>query len=193
MKIKLATQSPYKKKLFQRLAITFQSMRSPFDEELFDKSKIKVNELSKKMSFEKANACLEKFPSDLIIGADQVCLLDLKKFSKPREKKNAIETLMQLQGKTHHLMTSYCILYKKAVIERTQIAKMRMRSLSLSEIESYLDLDEPYDCAGSYKLECSGISLFEEIEVEDYNSIVGLPLIHLRKDLESLGVKPFEK
>ena len=97
------------------------------------------------------------------------------------------EQLMKMQGQEHTLITSYCILSKDNEVIRTNITKLKMRSLNSLQVKNYLREDNPIDCAGSYKLELKGISLMEKIETSDHTAIVGLPLIMLGNDLSDLG------
>ncbi len=107
---------------------------------------------------------------------------------KPGNFPQAFDQLNFLTGKTHALFTAVAIAYRGELLRHVDITRLTMRSLTSAEVVSYLHADEPYDCAGSYKLECHGITLFEKIESADYTAIVGLPLIALTSMLRSLGV-----
>ncbi|MCX7978758.1 MAG: Maf family protein, partial [Bdellovibrionaceae bacterium] len=87
----------------------------------------------------------------------------------------------------HELITALCVLYKGTEITHEVITRIQLHPLSLEQIENYVDLDEPLDCAGSYKIESHGISLMARIETEDFSAIQGLPLLALGKILRSCG------
>ena len=92
-----------------------------------------------------------------------------------------------MQGKEHTLITATCLSEDDGDNLFTSIAKMKMRALDKDAITRYVDYDNPIDCAGSYKLESLGISLFESIDVDDWTGIIGLPLLHLSKHLREHG------
>ncbi len=95
-----------------------------------------------------------------------------------------------MQGKTHRLLTAFCLLKENGdIFTDIDITELTMKKLTDKQINWYLDADEPYDCAGSYKLECFGISLFEKIMSEDQTAIMGLPLLKLSNQLNRLGMQ----
>lgn len=185
----LASSSKYRIELLSRLNIPFESKSPEIDEELI-KNKIKNPiELVKKLSFLKANKIAKKYPNSTIIGSDQVICLDQTIFDKPLSVDNAILQLRKLSGHQHSLITAVTIIKKEQSITFHNITLLKMRDLNIQEIESYVKKDQPLDCAGSYKVESLGISLFDSIDTSDFTSIVGLPLIQLTSNLKSLGFK----
>jgi septum formation protein len=187
-KIILASKSPYRKQLLERLGIEFLTANSDFDEQpLKDKISDPI-ELTKELSIAKAQAVAKNNPDAIIIGSDQVCHIDGAILGKPGTIIGAQNQLMRLQGKIHELITSYAIIEGEKVIVSTNITKLKMRKLSENQVKKYLSTDNPIDCAGAYKLELNGISLMEYIDTEDYTSIIGLPLIKLANDLNKLGI-----
>jgi septum formation protein len=187
MELILASQSKYRIELLSRVYQDFTCISPKINEDEFKNQGFSPLRLAEKLAFEKAYS-LKKADS-VVIGSDQVCSLGEKIFSKPGNRKKAIETLTFIQGTTHNLYTSVCIMTYETSICWTNIAKLSMRKLTVLDIENYLDLDEPYDCAGSYKLERAGISLFEKIECDDFTAIQGLPLLQLCQELSKLGFR----
>ena len=182
----LASKSPYRKELLERLGIPFICENSGFDENPL-KSKIKDPvELTQQLSLGKANA-IKPSSQSIVLGSDQVCFLAGKILGKPGSMKNAALQLKEMSGQTHKLITSYALVIGKESIVKTNITELKMRILSSTQIERYLKKDQPLDCAGSYKLELAGISLMERIETTDHTAIMGLPLIELSQDLIELG------
>ncbi len=133
-----------------------------------------------------------------VIGGDQLVHFEGKILGKPITHSQAIATLTSLQGKSHQLVTSVCFRRAIGTLNNTDesrefeevftnLTELRMRPLSLEQIETYLRRDSPLDCAGSYKIESAGISLFEEIRTEDFTAIEGLPLLKLGTLLRAAG------
>lgn len=177
MNLILASTSPYRKEQLERLSVPFTCHSPNVDEEQF-KGKIADPELlAKTLATLKARNILEKFPNEFIIGGDQVLNIKGKILGKPLTKEKAIEQLSLLSGKTHELITATTYLSKEKRIEKTIIAKMKMRKLSLKQISNYVEREMPLKCCGSYMLENQGIALFDEIDCLDYTAIIGLPLM----------------
>ena len=123
------------------------------------------------------------FPNHLVLGCDQICLLENKIFSKPRTAERAIDQLKELSGKTHHLIGQYVFSKDNAVIHEVEIVcTMNMRELSLNEIQNYVKLDEPFFACGAYKYEENGHQLFSEVK-GSLEAINGLPLSEILKGL----------
>lgn len=189
MDIVLASTSPYRKELLERLRIPFKAQNpnlheGPFKERIHDPLV-----LTKTLAFEKARSLLLQFPQSLIIGADQIALFEGEILGKPKERKKAFAQIKKLQGRTHQLITSVCLLGPQEFKEEfSDITELTMRPLSQEEIDRYLCLDQPLNCAGSYKIESLGISLFQKIQTQDATAIMGLPLIQLSKVLREVGL-----
>ena len=123
------------------------------------------------------------FPNHLVLGCDQICLLENKIFSKPRTAERAIGQLKELNGKTHHLIGQYVFSKDNAVIHEVEIVcTMNMRELSLNEIQNYVKLDQPFFACGAYKYEENGHQLFSEVK-GSLEAINGLPLSEILKGL----------
>lgn len=184
----LASGSVYRKELLKRLGIDFECIPSSVDESIL-KSQVKDPvTLAKELSVLKAKDIAKLHPDKIIIGSDQVCFFKDQILSKSGSKEKSFDILKTLSSHEHILATAYTIVYKDRVITKVNETKLKMKSLSDEMIKKYIELDDPIDCAGSYKLELHGISLFESIQTTDQTAIIGLPLIELGLDLESLGV-----
>ena len=185
----LASKSPYRKQLLSRLGISFDCIDSNYDESTL---KLEINDptiLTQKLALNKALEVKKKYSDSIIIGSDQVCHFNNKVLGKAGNIVGAKEQLLSLQGQFHELVTSYVIIHQDQIIEHTNITKLKMRNLTEEQIKNYLILDNPIDCAGSYKLELNGISLMEDIQTSDHTAIIGLPLISLANDLNKIGVQ----
>jgi septum formation protein len=123
----------------------------------------------------------------VILGSDQVVAFDGKILGKPGSKEAARDQLRALAGATHALVTAIALAHGGKIIEHVDLTKLTMRSLTSEQIARYVDADDPIDCAGSYKLEARGITLFTAIDSADHTAIVGLPLIAVTSMLGWLG------
>ena len=123
-----------------------------------------------------------------MIGCDQVAVLDNQLLDKPGTVDGATAQLRQLRGREHRLITAVTILHSDGMIEFADVTRLQMRTLTDGEISRYVQSEQPLDCAGSYKIEGLGITLFERIDSHDQTAIIGLPLIQLSNELRKLGV-----
>ena len=114
-------------------------------------------------------------------------VLDDVIFGKPKSIESACVQLQKMQGRTHQLLTGVALVSGSQELTFLNVCQMTLRPLTQTEIENYIRLDLPLDCAGSYKIEKSGISLFEKIECEDWTAIQGLPILRLTSELVKLG------
>lgn len=183
----LASSSKYRQELLARLGVPFRALAPNIDEDHYKLIIPVAVELAEQLSFYKAEAILKLHPHACVIGSDQVAEIDGKILGKPHTREQAIEQLSLLQGTEHALVTSMCIMTSEEKIIYTDRTFLRMRDLSIDQIERYLDYDQPYDCAGSYKLESRGIALFKKIEGHDHTAIQGLPLMKVAEILNCLG------
>jgi MAF protein len=140
----------------------------------------------------KAVAVAERHPEAIVIGSDQVACIDDQVLGKPGDRARAIAQLERAAGRTVVFQTGLCVL--NAITGRTQTLvepfRVHFRPLSRRHIEAYVDREQPYDCAGSFKSEGLGIALFDRLEGDDPSALVGLPLIRLITLLESEGCYP---
>ncbi len=186
-KIILASESPYRRELLSRLGVAFKTSPAFIDEDSVKREITEVHQLTQTLARLKAQKVLQNFPDALVIGSDQALSLNRALFSKPGTPEKAIQQLKQMVGKTHQLVTAVCLASKENIIEFENTAQLTMRPLSSEEINRYVEEEKPLNCAGSYKIEGAGIKLFEKIEMDDFTSIVGLPLIQLTSYLRDLG------
>lgn len=148
-------------------------------------------QLTKKLAFLKAKKIANDQKSHydaVIIGSDQVSVLGKDILGKPYNLENAIKQLMSMSGQKHQLVTSVCVLYQDKVFEWQDTTTLRMRELTSEQCRDYVTKDDPLMCAGSYKIESLGITLFESIDTKDFTAITGLPLISLTTVLKELKV-----
>lgn len=187
-KLVLASSSPFRKALLKKIYSSFDSASPDIDES--SKPNESPMDLSKRLALEKASALTEQFPNHLIIGSDQVAMLDGIQLTKPGSHENCIKQLTFSSGKTITFHTSLCLLNSETLesIIDVDICKVQMKRLSAEQIENYVTRDKPYGCAAAFKSEGLGIALFEKITGEDPNALVGLPLIKLTTALKQMGV-----
>ena len=184
----LASTSIYRRELLERLQIPFQTASPDVDETPLPGESAK--QTSRRLSYEKAHAVASHYPDALIIGSDQVALLDQQQIGKPLTHDNAVRQLSGMRGKTVTFYTALSLFNARSGDIQTEVAENRVsfRQFSDSEIENYLRKEQPYHCAGSAKSEGLGIALFSKIEGDDPNALVGLPLILLVGMLKKQGV-----
>jgi len=184
----LASSSPYRRSLLQRLEIPFES-ESPDVDESQHKGETPTD-LVLRLAEMKAAAIARAHPESLIIGSDQVAIADNDILSKPGNHENAITQLKKVSGKSIVFLTGLCLINtannnsQKDCISYT----VHFRELTEDEIERYLLQEKPYDCAGAFKSEAYGISLMQRMEGDDPTSLIGLPLIRLAEMLRSEGL-----
>jgi septum formation protein len=183
----LASTSPYRRALLTRLGVPFRCVAPVFEETSIPLEGRSPSALAEVLADGKAASVAACEPAATVIGCDQVVALEGKLFSKPHTQSRAIEQLQAMGGRVHELITAMVVLDPGRAFRHTDVTRMRMRPLSLAEIERYVSHDQPFDCAGSYKLEERGIILFESIETDDHTAITGLPLIALTTILRELG------
>lgn len=127
-----------------------------------------------------------------VIAGDQLVDFNGEILGKPRDYAGAFLQLQKLRGKIHQLITAVTIKTTNAEFHLNHITTLKMKDLSSTEIENYLKKDEPYDCAGSYKIEKSGLVLFSQINTDDFSAIQGLPLLWISEKLKELGYEFFQ-
>lgn len=184
----LSSTSPFRKTLLEKLGIPFTSASPNIDEVALANEN--AQQLVRRLAEKKAKAVATTHPNALIIGSDQVATIDGSIVGKPGNRAKAIEQLVQASGKKITFYTGLC-LYNSHT-EQSQLCceqfHVHFRSLELAQIERYLDIEQPYNCAGSFKSEGLGIALFRKLEGDDPNSLIGLPLIRLIDMLANEGV-----
>lgn len=189
MELLLASTSPYRKALLDRAGIPVATCKPDVDESLTKKQISDPQVLAETLAQLKATSGKELTGAEWVIGSDQVACFGKLIFDKPGTRGNAQKTLKILQGRSHKLITSVHLITPSKSLTWSNITTLHMRELSERDIDIYLDTDEPWDCAGSYKLECAGIRLFEKIESTDFTAIQGLPMIELCNQLLKFGYR----
>lgn len=185
----LASTSIYRSQLLSTLQIPFQTAAPDVDETPLPGES--AEQTSWRLSRIKAEVVAKRFPDALIIGSDQVALLDGQQIGKPLTHDNAVLQLRTMRGKTVEFYTALSLLNAVTGNMQTEVAvtKVSFRSLSDEQIERYLKKEQPYHCAGSAKSEGLGIALISSIRGDDPNALIGLPLILLVSMLEKQGVR----
>lgn len=186
--IVLASTSIYRGELLSTLQIPFQVAAPNVDETPLPGEDAKQTSI--RLSQLKAQAVAHNHPNALIIGSDQVALLDGQQLGKPLTHDNAVRQLRAMRGKTITFYTALTLLNARNGTMQMDLAETQVsfRQLSDDEIERYLVKEQPYHCAGSAKSEGLGIALISRIEGDDPNALIGLPLISLVTMLKNQGV-----
>lgn len=187
-KIILASTSVYRKQQLERLHICFETAAPNVDENSLKAKGLDHIELSRELSRRKARNISHANSDAIVIGGDQVASFNQIILSKPKTREKAFDQLKLLAGKEHRLISSLAIIAENQEFVHTCTAKMKMRMLSDEQIKRYIDIDQPLQSCGSYRLEALGISLFEKIDCEDYTSIIGIPLMWTARALSTLGI-----
>lgn len=184
----LASTSIYRSQLLSTLQIPFQTAAPQVDETPLPGEDSRQTSL--RLSQLKAQAVAQLHPNALIIGSDQVALLNGQQLGKPLTHDNAVRQLRAMQGKTVIFHTALTLLNAINGSMQTELSETRVsfRPLCDDEIERYLNKEKPYNCAGSAKAEGLGIALISRIEGEDPNALIGLPLINLVTMLKKQNV-----
>jgi septum formation protein len=185
--IVLASSSEYRRGLLDRFLDQFEAISPEVDES--NPEGLEPEALAAHLARKKAEAIASTARDALVIGADQLAVLEDKVLGKPGDHKNAIEQLLAASGKAVTFMTAVCILDPVGRTRHEHIDKttVRFRQFDRRHAEAYLRLDEPYDCAGSFKIEGAGFVLFESVKTDDPTALVGLPMIWVSDRLIDLG------
>lgn len=189
--ILLASSSRYRKQLLERLDLPFNCASPDIDESPLPGETAEA--LAVRLATQKAEALAEQNPNTLIIGSDQVAALpDGSLLNKPGSHEQAAIQLTRSSGQSVQFLTGLAVLDTQTGTLKTHCEPftVHFRNLSKGEITGYLNKEQPYDCAGSFKMEGLGITLFSSLEGRDPNSLIGLPLIALCDMLRELGVNP---
>ncbi|MGB5831521.1 MAG: nucleoside triphosphate pyrophosphatase [Thiohalocapsa sp.] len=184
----LASTSPFRRELLARLGLDFETASPNIDERRLPGET--AQSLVLRLAEAKARAVASSYPNALIIGSDQVASIGGAMLGKPGTRECAIAQLSQASGRTAQICTGLCLF--DTASGRIQVCcepyKVRFRILSATQIEAYVDREQPFNCAGSFKSEGLGIALFERLEGSDPNALIGLPLIRLIDMLATAGV-----
>ena len=195
MKLLLASTSPYRRALLERLGVPFDVASPTFDEDaqtpLF--ASMTDSAFALKLADGKAESLADTHAQHLILAADQIATVDAPErtlLHKPGTPQRAVDQLMLLAGRTH-VLTTGMVLLNVATGERQHAVDqqwLRMRAFDRGEARAYVDAAAPLDCVGAYRIEDRGITLFEAVSGEDITGVMGLPLLHVCRLLRGFGL-----
>ena len=187
----LASSSQTRKDLMNRLGVAYDCISPEIDES--PQGELHADDLAKRLAFQKARVIAELNLNAIIIGSDQVAWREHAPYDfigKPLSVENAIQQLQENSGKIVFFSTALSVQHLRSGFERTLVEhyQVKFRQLTLAEIERYIEIDQPLHCAGSFKCESLGISLFEKMVGDDQTTLMGLPMIQLCKILRQFGI-----
>lgn len=183
----LASSSPYRADLLKRLGLPFETRSPDIDEAPLPGEP--PEHLVARLAQAKARTVGATFPKALVIGSDQVAVLDQRILGKPGNHEQAAQQLRAAAGREVVFYTGLCLFNTATGHVNTIVEPFRVqfRPLTGEQIEHYLRREQPYQCAGSFRCESLGIALFERLQGDDPNTLIGLPLIRLTGMLEQEG------
>jgi septum formation protein len=186
--IVLASTSKYRRELLARLGLPFEVAAPGVDEAPLPNEA--PQETSRRLAEAKARAVAVRFPQAIVIGSDQVAVLDGLVLDKPGDHGNAVRQLKAMRAREVVFHTALCLCHAASGRAQTRVVPyyVRFRDYSDAQIERYLQREQPYDCAGSARCEGLGIALIAEMRGSDPNALIGLPLIALTEMLAEHGV-----
>ena len=185
----LASSSPFRKQLLDRLQLDFECMSPDVDESiLVDETAV---EYVRRLALSKARVIAQQHGDAIVIGSDQCAVLEGEIIGKPGNHARALQQLRRAQGKCVRFHTAVCVLRQTGAIELIEEVpfEVEFRQLSDRQLEHYLRVEQPYQCAGSFMAEGYGACLFKRMRGDDPNALVGLPLFKLIEMLEAVGVE----
>jgi septum formation protein len=187
-RIVLASASPRRKELLERMGLRFEVDPTSYDEGKTSASE--PHEMATELSLGKARAAARRHRNVIIIAADTLVVLGDRIIGKPHTNAEARGMLRALNGRTHSVVTGFTILDTESgkVLSRSVETRVHMRKLTVKEIDCYVRTKEPLDKAGGYAIQGRGAVLVDRIE-GDYSNVVGLPLSALAESLKEFGVK----
>jgi len=181
----LASSSPYRAQMLERLGLAFSTATSGIDET--PEPGESPQRLVRRLALAKAKRIAPEHPDALIIGADQVSVLGDEILGKPGSRERAIGQIQRMSGKRVDYLSGIALVGPG--IERIDIVPTRLtyRELDQAEIERYVDRDRPFDCAGAMRSESLGIALLETLSSDDPSALIGMPLIRIAQWLRAAG------
>lgn len=184
----LGSTSRYRRELLSRLKVPFEVCAPDVDETPLQSEQPAA--LAQRLALAKAQAVAQKYPQAVVIGSDQVADLQGQPLGKPGTHERAVVQLRMMRGQTVIFQTALAVVCLESGFVQQDIAAVRVlfRDLSDQEIENYLCIEQPYDCAGSAKSEGLGIALLERIDNDDPTALIGLPLIRTARMIRAAGV-----
>ncbi|MYN28657.1 Maf family nucleotide pyrophosphatase [Duganella levis] len=189
----LASSSAYRKELLSRLQLPFEVVVPAIDESPQPGETPSATAL--RLALEKAAAVAAKMPGAIVIGSDQVATLDDEQIGKPGNHANALAQLQKMRGREVIFHTALCVWDGRDGSHQLQDIQtvVKFRDLPDAELDAYLRIEQPYDCAGSAKNEALGIAILERIDSNDPTALTGLPLIALTGMLRNIGITFFQQ
>lgn len=184
----LASTSRYRRAMLESLGLLLEVEDPGVDEQTLMRGSTAPRGVAEGLASAKARAVASRRADAIVLAGDQVVSLDGDMLGKPGSHEAACAQLKRLAGKSHVLITSVCVISRGESWLHTDETRLTMRALTDGEIGRYVDRDQPFDCAGSYKFEALGIALFSKLETADPTAILGLPLLALLKRLRVLGI-----
>ncbi len=184
----LASSSPFRRELLSRLQLDFDSLSPDIDERPLPGER--AEDYVRRLAREKARAIAVSHPDALVIGSDQCALLDGRILGKPGSPERALQQLREAQGKEVLFHTGLCVMRLSDGFEAVDCVDFRVgfRQLDDDRLRHYLEVEQPWNCAGSFKSEGYGVVLFRYLRGDDPSALIGLPLIRLTAMLEAAGV-----
>lgn len=188
VKLILASTSPFRKAILEKLDIPFSTQSPEIDES--SREDETPEQQVERLSIAKAKAVADTLDEGLVIGSDQIAVIDSQILGKPGNHENAVKQLQAASGKTVTFLTGLCLYNANNKSYQAEVVpfKVVFRELTDQQIDNYLKKEQPYNCSGSFKSEALGITLFEKLQGDDPNTLIGLPLIRLVRMLENEGV-----
>jgi 7-methyl-GTP pyrophosphatase len=184
----LASSSPYRRALLTRLGLPYVAESPDLDESPAPGEPAET--LVVRLAVAKARGIAERHPGSVVIGSDQVAVRDAEILGKPGDVAGAESQLMASSGRTVRFLTAVCVIGPDGEpSEHLDETRVRFRDLSEEEVRRYVAVERPLDCAGAFKVEGLGISLFEAVETGDPTALIGLPLIALCRMLRGAGMR----
>ncbi len=186
--IVFASSSSYRRELLTRLQLPFTCHSPDIDET--PQANESAQALVQRLALSKARALAQHYPQHIIIGSDQVAVLDGKIIGKPLHAEGATQQLSAASGRSLVFLTGLAVIDTRTQIEQVDLVPftVHFRTLNAAQIQRYIAAEQPFDCAGSFKSEGLGVSLFQATEGSDATSLVGLPLIRLCDMLNACGI-----
>ena len=181
----LASTSRYRRELLERLGLDFEVARPEVDESALPGETPSV--LARRLAAAKAAAISVQSPQAWVIGSDQVADLDGRALGKSGGREAAIAQLHEMSGRPVAFRTAVCVMRGGVSFHAFDTTLVHFRKLDHAEVERYVDAEQPFDCAGSFKSEGLGIALFDAIETQDPTALIGLPLIATARLLREAG------
>lgn len=181
----LASTSRYRRAVLDQLGVEYQAVAPDYEED--HSLPLSPADMVMRFACGKAESVAARFPDALIVGSDQLAELDGAILTKPGSEDAAVQQLLKLASRTHLLHTAVAVHAEGTTVRELVTHRMTMRPVSPELARAYVQRDQPIDCAGAYKIEALGLSLFEAMEGTDHSAIVGLPVTALSSLLAQHG------